>query len=77
MGFGLQPLTGIVRHFNGLMTSNKIDITMFNRQNNQKMEFNPNSNVVKLCIQGMDMEEKGKPEEAGILFLQAWNEATT
>jgi len=40
------------------------------------MEFNPNNNVVILCIQGMDMEEKGKPEEAKILFLQAWNEAT-
>jgi rifampin ADP-ribosylating transferase len=24
----------------------------------------------------MGIEEKGKPEEAGILFLQAWNEAT-
>jgi tetratricopeptide (TPR) repeat protein len=40
------------------------------------MEFNPNNNVVKLCVQGMDMEEKGKPEEASRLFLQAWNEAT-
>jgi tetratricopeptide (TPR) repeat protein len=40
------------------------------------MEFNPNNNVVKLCIQGMDMEGKGKPEEASRLFLQAWNEAT-
>jgi rifampin ADP-ribosylating transferase len=40
------------------------------------MEFNPNNHVVKLCIQGMDMEEKGKPEDAGRLFLQAWNEAT-
>jgi tetratricopeptide (TPR) repeat protein len=40
------------------------------------MEFNPNNNVVKLCIQGMDMEEKGKPEEASSLFLKAWNEAT-
>jgi hypothetical protein len=49
---------------------------MFNRQNNQKMEFNPNNNVVKLCIQGIDMEEKDKPKEAGRLFLQAWNEAT-
>lgn len=39
------------------------------------MEFSPNNNVVKLCIQGMDMEEKGKPEEASRLFLQAWNEA--
>lgn len=40
------------------------------------MEFNPNNNVVKRCIQGMDMEGKGRPEEAGRLFLQAWNEAT-
>jgi rifampin ADP-ribosylating transferase len=40
------------------------------------VEFNPNNNIVKLCLQGMDMEEKGKPEEAGRLFLQAWNEAT-
>jgi tetratricopeptide (TPR) repeat protein len=40
------------------------------------MEFNPNNSVVQLCLQGMDMEEKGKPEEASSLFLQAWNEAT-
>jgi tetratricopeptide (TPR) repeat protein len=40
------------------------------------MEFNPNNNIVKLCIQGMDMEGKDKPEEASRLFLQAWNEAT-
>ena len=39
------------------------------------MEFEPNNNVVKLCVQGMEMEGKGKPEEAGRLFLQAWNEA--
>ena len=40
------------------------------------MEFDPNNNVIKLCVQGMDMEGKGKPEEAGRLFLLAWNEAT-
>ncbi len=40
------------------------------------MEFNPNNHIVKLCLQGMAMEEKGKPEEAGRIFLQAWNEAT-
>jgi hypothetical protein len=39
------------------------------------MEFDPNNNVVKLCLQGMDMEGKDKPEEASRLFLQAWNEA--
>src|SRR6266481_2571877 len=40
------------------------------------MEFNPHNNVIKLCLQGMAMEEKGNPEEASRLFLQAWNEAT-
>ena len=40
------------------------------------MDFSPNNNVIKLCVQGMDMEGKGKPEEASRLFLQAWNEAT-
>lgn len=40
------------------------------------MEFNPSNNIVKLCIQGMNMEEKNNPEEASKLFLQAWNEAT-
>lgn len=40
------------------------------------MEFSPNNNIVKLCLQGMAMEEKGQPEKASRLFLQAWNEAT-
>ena len=40
------------------------------------MEFNPNNNVIKLCIEGMDMEGKSKLEEASKLFFQAWNEAT-
>ena len=40
------------------------------------MEFSPFNNVVKLCLQGMEMEEKGKPEEAIKLFQQGWNEAT-
>ena len=40
------------------------------------MEFNPNNNVIKLCIEGISMEEKGKPEEAIKLFLLAWSEAT-
>jgi hypothetical protein len=40
------------------------------------MEFSPFNNIVKLCLQGMNMEEKGKPEEAGKLFLQGWSEAT-
>ena len=40
------------------------------------MEFSPFNNVVKLCLQGMNMEETGKPEEASKLFLKGWNEAT-
>ena len=40
------------------------------------MEFNPNNNVIKLCIEGMAMEENGQPAEASRLFLLAWNEAT-
>jgi len=40
------------------------------------MEFSPFNNIVKLCLQGMDFEEKGKPAEAYITFFQAWNEAT-
>lgn len=40
------------------------------------MEFSPANPVIKLCLQGMNMEDNGKPEEALALFLQAFNEAT-
>jgi hypothetical protein len=40
------------------------------------MEFNPSNNVIKLCVQGMDIEGKANAEEASRLFLRAWNEAT-
>src|SRR5436190_408587 len=40
------------------------------------MEFNPSNNVIKLCIEGMSMEEKGQSAEASRLFLLAWNKAT-
>jgi rifampin ADP-ribosylating transferase len=40
------------------------------------MEFSPFNNVVKLCLQGMDMEEKSKSQEALQSFTQAWTEAT-
>lgn len=40
------------------------------------MEFSPANNIVKLCIQGIGMKEKGEPAEAERLFRQAWNEAT-
>jgi len=40
------------------------------------MEFSPFNHIVKLCLQGIDFEEKGRREEAGKIFFQAWNEAT-
>ena len=40
------------------------------------MEFSPNNRVIKLCIEGMHMEDNGKPGEASRLFLLAWNEST-
>lgn len=41
------------------------------------MEFSSNNHIVKLCLQGMGLEEKGKPEEASVIFNQAWNEAAS
>ena len=40
------------------------------------MEFSPFNPIVKLCLQGMEMEDKGKHEEAVKIFLQGWDEAT-
>ena len=40
------------------------------------MEFSPFNPIVKRCLQGMDAEEKGRPEDASNVFFQAWNEAT-
>jgi len=40
------------------------------------MEFSPHNPVVKLCLQGLGLEDKGMKEEAARLFLQAWNEST-
>jgi rifampin ADP-ribosylating transferase len=40
------------------------------------MEFDPRNNVIKLCVNGMGMEDRGEPDEASRLFQQAWNEAT-
>lgn len=39
------------------------------------MEFNPNNPVIQRCMQGLDLAEKGQPEAAAPVFLQAWNEA--
>lgn len=39
-------------------------------------QFDPNNKIVQLCVQGMAMDENGKPDEAGELFLNAWEEAS-
>lgn len=41
------------------------------------MLFDPDNPIMKLCTQGMELEGQGMPDEAGNLFVQAWNEATT
>lgn len=40
------------------------------------MQFSPFNNVVKHCLQGMEMEEKGQPQEALKCFLKGFDEAT-
>ncbi len=40
------------------------------------MEFGPHNNIVKLCLQGMALEETGNRVEARRLFNRAMNEAT-
>lgn len=39
------------------------------------MEFSPTNPVIKLCLQGMQMEENGRSEEAGALFQRSWQDA--
>lgn len=41
-----------------------------------KIQFDPSNNIVKLCMIGMGMEDKGKLKEAGESFRKAWSEAT-
>jgi len=40
------------------------------------MEFNPNNPIVRLCLQGIAMEESKPAVKARELFFQAWSEAT-
>ncbi len=37
--------------------------------------FDPNSNIIKLCMMGINMEDNGRLEDAGMLFLKIWSEA--
>jgi len=39
------------------------------------IKFDPNNNVIKLCVIGMSLEDSGNAEEANTMFQKAWNEA--
>lgn len=39
------------------------------------MEFSPFNKVVKLCLQGMELEERGKSDEAYNIYKQGFDEA--
>ena len=39
-------------------------------------QYDPNNKIIQLLLRGMGMEDSGKPEEASLLFLKAWSEAT-
>ena len=41
-----------------------------------KNQFDPNNNIIKLCMLGMSMEENGKHEDARDKFLEAWTKTT-
>ena len=40
------------------------------------MQFDPENHINKLCAEGMLLEGEGKPQEALMLFEQAWHNAT-
>lgn len=40
------------------------------------MQFDPENKINKLCIEGMDLESQGKNEEASMVFVQAWEQAS-
>ena len=40
------------------------------------MKFSPQNEIVRLCIQGMRLEEGGHAEEARAMLFRAWNEAS-
>jgi tetratricopeptide (TPR) repeat protein len=40
------------------------------------MQFDPENHINKLCAEGMLLEGEGKPQEALVVFEQAWQNAT-
>jgi hypothetical protein len=41
------------------------------------LQLDQHNKIVQLCAQGMELEGKGQPTEAAIVFLKAWYEAQT
>jgi hypothetical protein len=39
--------------------------------------MDPENPIVKLCVQGMEAEMRGRHNEASLLFIQAWEQSTT
>ncbi|MEL7658884.1 MAG: rRNA adenine methyltransferase, partial [Bacillota bacterium] len=39
------------------------------------IKFDPNNDVIKLCVRGMGLEDSGNTEDAIAMFHKAWNEA--
>ncbi len=50
---------------------------VLNFKQDPSMQFNPNNTIIQLCVKGMELEGQGQPAEAGSLFTEAWNSATT
>lgn len=40
------------------------------------LKFDPNNNVIKLCMSGMNFEDHGNMEDAMKMFQKAWKQAT-
>lgn len=40
------------------------------------IKFDPNNDVIKLCMSGMNLEGSGNIEDATTMFHKAWHEST-
>lgn len=40
------------------------------------IEFDPQNNIIRLCVNGMKMQENGNSKDAKNSFLKAWNDST-
>ncbi|MGI6298379.1 MAG: NAD(+)--rifampin ADP-ribosyltransferase [Saccharofermentanales bacterium] len=40
------------------------------------IKFDPNNEIIKICMNGLNLEESGKIKEAAAIFHEAWKKAT-